>query len=73
MSLSSFLLLSLYFALPSVEITFAMSFNNSSSNIAANPMACGNTVAVPALATPCNPSFHQLYLGIFNLFTADDL
>src|SRR6266851_557243 len=24
-------------------------------------MACGKTVAFPARATPCKPSFHQLY------------
>ena len=28
--------------------------------VAAMPIACGNTVAVPALATPCSASFHQL-------------
>jgi hypothetical protein len=37
-----------------------------SSKVAANPMACGNTVAFPALATPCRASFHQSYLGIPN-------
>src|SRR5260370_7146 len=27
-------------------------------------MACGKTVAFPARATPCKPSFHQLYAGM---------
>src|SRR5258708_39732612 len=26
-------------------------------------MACGKTVAFPERATPCKPSFHQLYAG----------
>jgi hypothetical protein len=26
-------------------------------------MACGNTVAPPARATPCSASFHQSYAG----------
>jgi hypothetical protein len=30
------------------------------SQVAAMPIACGNTVASPARATPCRPSFHQL-------------
>ena len=29
-------------------------------HVAARPMACGNTVAMPARATPCRASFHQL-------------
>ena len=33
---------------------------SSSSKVAARPIACGNTVAFPARATPCNASFHQL-------------
>ena len=28
--------------------------------LAAMPIACGKTVALPARATPCNASFHQL-------------
>ena len=36
----------------------------SSSKAAAKPIACGNTVATPALATPCKASFHQLYCSI---------
>ena len=28
------------------------------------PTGCGNTVAFPFLATPCNASFHQLYAGM---------
>ena len=32
----------------------------SVSQVAARPMACGKTVACPARATPCKPSFHQL-------------
>ena len=33
------------------------------SQVAASPMACGKTVAVPARATPCKASFHQSYCG----------
>ena len=29
------------------------------SKVAAMPMACGNTVAAPARATPCSASFHH--------------
>ena len=54
---------SLYFALASVATTSPISFNKSSSKVAPKAMACGKTVAVPALATPCKPSFHQLYSG----------
>src|SRR5690242_14711238 len=54
----------LYFALASVEIAFATSRSKSLLKLAAIPIACGNTVAFPALATPCKPSFHQLYAGI---------
>ena len=32
--------------------------------MAASPIACGNTVAYPSRAAPCNPSLHQLYEGI---------
>ena len=46
--------------LKQVAITSPTCFNSSSSNGAAMPSACGNTVAVPALATPCSASFHQL-------------
>src|SRR5438132_1108064 len=35
-----------------------------SSQVAARPIACGNTVAVPERATPCSASFHQLYCGM---------
>ncbi len=53
----------LYFARNSVAIACASRWSNASSNVAANPIACGNTVATPARATPCSPSFHQLYSG----------
>jgi hypothetical protein len=33
---------------------------NGASQVPAMPIACGNTVASPARATPCRPSFHQL-------------
>ena len=56
----------LYFALASSAMTSPISFIISTSHAAAIPIACGNTVAVPALATPCTPSFHQLYAGIPN-------
>src|SRR5438477_395925 len=45
-------------------MTVAMRNTRLESHVAAKPMACGNTVAVPARATPCSPSFHQLYSGI---------
>ena len=60
MSLSPWEDWALYFALPSVEMMSAISSIISSSNMAARPMAWGNTVAVPALATPWSASFHQL-------------
>ena len=72
-SLSSLLEYSLYFALASVAIISPIFSNSSSSNVAASPIACGNTVAVPALATPCNPSFHQLYIGMFKCFIGAEL
>lgn len=48
----------------SVLMTLATISWKSSSKIAARPIACGNTVAVPARATPCRDSFHQLYAGM---------
>ena len=54
----------LYFARASVLMTLATISWKSSSKIAARPIACGNTVAVPARATPCRDSFHQLYAGM---------
>ena len=33
------------------------------SNVAANPIAWGKTVASPARPTPWRHSFHQLYAG----------
>ena len=36
------------------------------------PIDCGNTVATPALATPCKASFHQLYAGILSRSIAGD-
>src|SRR5688572_7501373 len=59
----------LYLALASVEITSATSCIRLSLKVAAMPMACGKTVANPALATPCKDSFHQLYGGIPSLAT----
>ena len=44
----------------SVEIATPMSWTSAGSNVAANPIACGNTVAMPLRATPCSASFHQL-------------
>ena len=70
MSRSSCFEYSLYLALPSVAITLPSSNSNSSSKDAAIPIACGNMVATPALATPCKPSFHQLYSGISSLSIA---
>src|SRR6266567_1791796 len=55
---------SLYLARASVEITSATRWTSSVSHVAARPMAWGKTVAFPARATPCSPSFHQLYAGI---------
>src|SRR5438552_1890616 len=55
---------SLYFARASVEITSATRWIRSVSHVAARPMAWGKTVAFPARATPCKPSFHQLYAGM---------
>ncbi len=61
MSVSLYFCCILNFALPSVEIVSATSSKRSSSKVAAKPIACGNTVATPARATPCKASFHQLY------------
>ena len=36
------------------------------------PIDCGNTVANPARATPCNASFHQLYGFMPNRSTGFD-
>src|SRR6266581_122437 len=55
---------SLYLARASVEITSATRWTSSVSHVAARPMAWGKTVAFPARATPCSPSFHQLYAGM---------
>ena len=33
-------------------------------HVAARPMACGKTVAIPARPTPCRHSFHQSYAGM---------
>src|SRR5216117_3116990 len=55
---------SLYLARASVEITSATRWIKSVSQVAARPMAWGKTVAFPARATPCKPSFHQLYAGM---------
>jgi hypothetical protein len=44
-------------------MTLAMRKMRLSSHVAANPMACGKTVASPDRATPCSASFHQLYGG----------
>ena len=51
----------LYFALPSVEMTSATRRTSPLSNVAASAIDCGNTVASPARATPCSASFHQWY------------
>ena len=48
------------FARASVDTASPICSMKSSSNVAAKPIACGKTVAVPALATPCRASFHQL-------------
>src|SRR6267378_4857299 len=55
---------SLYFARASVEITSATRWIKSVSHVAARPIAWGKTVAFPERATPCKPSFHQLYAGM---------
>src|SRR6266704_2545649 len=55
---------SLHLARASVEITSATRWTRSVSHVAARPMAWGKTVAFPARATPCRPSFHQLYTGM---------
>jgi hypothetical protein len=47
-------------------MTVAMRKTSESSHVAANPIACGNTVASPERATPWSPSFHQLYSGMPN-------
>ena len=51
-------------ARPSVAMTSATFCRYISSNMAANAIAWGKTVAVPARATPCSASFHQLYSGM---------
>src|SRR5580658_3343726 len=38
----------------------------SVSQLAASPMACGNTVASPARATPCSASFQKSYAAMFS-------
>jgi beta-glucosidase-like glycosyl hydrolase len=48
-----------------IEAGAAILPTRGGSKAAASPMACGNTVAIPALPTPCSPSFHQLYSGIW--------
>ena len=40
--------------------------------MAASPIGSGNTVAVPARATPCKASFHQSYSGICSRGIARD-
>ena len=45
----------------------------STSNEAAIPMGCGNTVALPLRATPCRASLHQLYALMPSLSTAGEL
>ena len=47
-------------ARPSSPIARAMMPISSTFQVAARPIACGNTVATPARATPCRHSFHQL-------------
>ncbi len=47
-------------ARPSSPIAVATRVISAVSNDAAMPIACGKTVAVPARATPCSASFHQL-------------
>ncbi len=54
----------MYFALNSVLITSDTSCISGVSQEAAIPIACGNTVAMSARATPWRPSFHQLYSGM---------
>ena len=72
MSRSLLALYSLYFARPSEAHTPPISSINSVSKAAPSPIACGKLVAVPALATPCRVSFHQLYSGIPNLSIAGE-
>ena len=57
----------LWIALASSEIASPTFLIRIVSNVAAIAIACGNTVALADLATPCNASFHQLYFSIFNL------
>src|SRR3569833_4518530 len=55
---------SMYFALNSVLMTSATWCSSGAAHDAAIPIAWGKTVATSARATPCRPSFHQLYSGI---------
>ena len=52
-----------YLARNSAPIVSATWCISAVSQVAAMPIACGKTVAMPARATPCSPSFHQLYSG----------
>src|ERR1700733_1221894 len=52
-----------FFARASVEIVVATVLIRGVSHVAANPIACGNTVAYPDRAIPCRPSLHQSYSG----------
>ena len=53
-----------FFARASSEIAVATRSMRSPSHVAARPIACGNTVARPARATPCSASFHQGNFGM---------
>ena len=57
----------------SVLIVVAMRWTSGSSKVAARPMACGNTVAMPWFATPWSASLHQLYAGTWRRGMAADV
>ena len=48
-----------HLARASVATTSPTRVISASSQVAASPIACGNTVASPLRARPCSPSFHQ--------------
>ena len=48
----------------SVEMVSPTECIKGVSQVAARPMAWGKTVAMPERATPCSPSFHQVYSGM---------
>ena len=51
----------LYLTRASRPVASAICFSSGASKVAARPMACGNTVAMPGPATPCSASDQMLY------------